>query len=126
MSSWDTSGNFPQPRSSNKGWLGDCFYCGLYYEHLTVDHIIPKSKGRQFDRPWNTVWVCSFCNHKKADHSLADWLDLVAAMTPSEFGHGPRHRGIVGRREIIKATLMKRPEMHHYPGQIGVFRPRGF
>lgn len=69
------------------------------------------------------VWVCSFCNHKKADLSLVAWLSRVARMTPSEFGHGPRHRGIMERRETIRAKLMERPELRRYPSQIGVFLP---
>ena len=84
-----------------------------------MDHVIPKSLGSHVDRPWNLVPACFFCNRKKAATSLIDWLDSVAAMTASEFGHGPRHRGIIARREIILTTLQERPELKSYPRQVG-------
>lgn len=58
------------------GRVGACFYCG-FEENLTRDHIIPKSSGKQFRGPWNTVWACEFCNRKKADLQLAEWVQLV-------------------------------------------------
>jgi 5-methylcytosine-specific restriction endonuclease McrA len=46
-----------------------CMYCGNYFSKnsLTVDHIIPKSKGGKhtFD---NLVCSCKPCNHKKGDN----------------------------------------------------------
>jgi len=47
----------------------DCFmcaYCGIQFkeEHLTVDHVIPRSQGGS--HKWsNTVASCSSCNHAK-------------------------------------------------------------
>lgn len=59
------------------GRVGNCFYCG-YEEQLTRDHVMPKSKGKQFKRPWNTVWACEFCNRKKADKTLAVWVREIS------------------------------------------------
>jgi CRISPR/Cas system Type II protein with McrA/HNH and RuvC-like nuclease domain len=44
-----------------------CVYCGSRKE-LTLDHVIPKSRGGQND--WtNLVTSCSKCNVKKADRT---------------------------------------------------------
>ena len=48
-----------------------CQYCGKRFstDDLTVDHIIPRSKGGQSS--WlNCVLACISCNRKKADYSL--------------------------------------------------------
>lgn len=47
-----------------------CGYC-LSTQNLTVDHIIPKSKGGKYS--WeNLITCCQKCNNKKDDKSLAD------------------------------------------------------
>jgi 5-methylcytosine-specific restriction endonuclease McrA len=44
-----------------------CVYCGSQ-RHLTIDHVIPKSKGGQ--NTWsNMVTCCSKCNSKKGDRT---------------------------------------------------------
>jgi 5-methylcytosine-specific restriction endonuclease McrA len=45
-----------------------CAYCGNGKERLTIDHIIPKSKGGQavFE---NCVSSCKSCNNKKGDRT---------------------------------------------------------
>ena len=45
-----------------------CQYCGST-KHLTIDHIIPKSKGGM-DTWLNLVVACSVCNTKKGDKYL--------------------------------------------------------
>jgi 5-methylcytosine-specific restriction endonuclease McrA len=44
-----------------------CQYCGTH-ENLTIDHVIPKSKGGK-DTWENLVTACTFCNHKKGDRT---------------------------------------------------------
>lgn len=44
---------------------GKCAYCG-YTRNLTIDHIIPKSKGGT-DHPRNLQCLCRRCNERKAD-----------------------------------------------------------
>jgi 5-methylcytosine-specific restriction endonuclease McrA len=47
---------------------GRCQYCGTTKD-LTIDHIIPRSKGGK--STWtNLVTACKKCNTKKGDHSL--------------------------------------------------------
>ncbi len=46
-----------------------CQYCGST-RHLTIDHVIPKSKGGSEE--WtNLVVACSTCNTKKGDKLLS-------------------------------------------------------
>lgn len=55
-----------------------CVYCGVQLgdiqkgkvitkAELTIDHIVPKSKGGR-DTWTNTACACASCNHKKGDH----------------------------------------------------------
>jgi 5-methylcytosine-specific restriction endonuclease McrA len=45
-----------------------CQYCNRYDVPLTIDHIVPKSKGG--DDSWeNLVAACVRCNNKKGDRS---------------------------------------------------------
>ena len=47
-----------------------CQYCGTR-KHLTLDHVIPKSKGDQ--HTWeNVVAACATCNGRKSDRWLKD------------------------------------------------------
>lgn len=45
-----------------------CQYCGTQDRDLTIDHILPKSRGGQ--TIWeNVVAACGPCNHKKANRT---------------------------------------------------------
>lgn len=47
---------------------GQCQYCGTSKD-LTIDHVIPRSKGGK--STWtNLVTACKRCNSKKSDYSL--------------------------------------------------------
>lgn len=45
-----------------------CQYCGTYSTNLTVDHIIPKSRGGS-DTWENLVAACISCNNKKGNRT---------------------------------------------------------
>jgi hypothetical protein len=47
---------------------GECIYCSGKKD-LTLDHILPKSRGGP-DSPDNAVWVCKSCNSSKGDRRL--------------------------------------------------------
>ena len=48
-----------------------CQYCGLETRSLTLDHIVPRSRGGAHS--WeNVVSACIPCNHKKAGLMAAD------------------------------------------------------
>src|SRR5918912_691717 len=46
------------------GWR--CVYCGNSHHRLTLDHVVPRSRGG--DSVWeNVVTSCAPCNHKKGN-----------------------------------------------------------
>lgn len=49
-----------------------CVYCGST-EKLTLDHIVPKSKGGS-NNTNNLACCCRSCNSSKKDKSLEEWL----------------------------------------------------
>lgn len=52
-----------------------CFYCGHAGE-LTLDHIIPKSRGGAGDRS-NLVLACWDCNQDKMDITLEEYRESL-------------------------------------------------
>jgi 5-methylcytosine-specific restriction endonuclease McrA len=49
------------------GWR--CVYCGDGTSRLTLDHVVPRSRGG--DSVWeNVVTSCATCNHKKGNRLL--------------------------------------------------------
>lgn len=49
------------------GWR--CSYCGTSTGRLTLDHVVPRSRGGE--STWeNVVTACAPCNHKKGDRTL--------------------------------------------------------
>jgi len=59
-----------------------CQYCGTGGKFLTVDHVLPKSKGGK--SVWtNVVVACKPCNLKKADHTPSE-KGMELNKTPSK------------------------------------------
>jgi 5-methylcytosine-specific restriction endonuclease McrA len=51
------------------GWR--CVYCGTTGGRLTLDHVVPRSRGGESS--WeNVVTSCASCNHKKGDRLLEE------------------------------------------------------
>lgn len=50
-----------------------CMYCGEQFtlDQLTLDHVIPISRGGK-DTWSNVVTACKSCNHKKGNHYLEE------------------------------------------------------
>ena len=48
-----------------------CQYCGKRTKHLTIDHIIPRSRGGK-DTWENVVAACASCNHRKGGKLLEE------------------------------------------------------
>lgn len=69
-----------------------CQYCSQKFQpsKLTLDHIVPKSKGGVSS--WsNLVAACYSCNHAKGDRTPEEWGHPLAR-TPKEFSiHTSRH-----------------------------------
>lgn len=50
-----------------------CVYCGNGDKRsLTIDHVVPKSKGGK-DKWDNVVTACNSCNNEKADLTIEEW-----------------------------------------------------
>lgn len=50
-----------------------CVYCGLHSNTLTMEHVIPLTKGGRHDAS-NIVPACKRCNSRKKDKSLLMFL----------------------------------------------------
>ena len=51
------------------GWR--CVYCGDGHGRLTLDHVIPRSRGGE--SVWeNVVTACAPCNHRKGDRTVEE------------------------------------------------------
>ena len=51
------------------GWR--CVYCGDGHGRLTLDHVVPRSRGGE--SIWeNVVTACAPCNHRKGDRTLEE------------------------------------------------------
>lgn len=58
-----------------RGPLGQpaCAYCGKWHEKLTLDHLVPKSKGGPHYAKWNTIPACLSCNSSKSNLAVFEW-----------------------------------------------------
>lgn len=52
---------------------GHCFYCEQASDKLTMDHIVPLSRGGAHDTA-NVVPACRSCNASKGRHDVLDWF----------------------------------------------------
>ena len=58
-----------------------CQYCNRRGERLTVDHVVPRSRGGTLT--WeNAVAACLRCNHRKADRTPAE-AGMTLLVTPA-------------------------------------------
>lgn len=94
--------------------VGPCFYCGLE-ENLTRDHVIPKCEGKQFRGTWNRVWACEFCNRKKANLQLAEWLVLIQEYVNTHGWNGVhvKYQRVLERSRRIVTHLLTDPSHEH-------------
>ncbi len=74
-----------------------CAYCGRADLPLTIDHIMPRSKGG--DDSWeNLVAACLPCNNKKSDRTLEE-ADMSLKVRPYTPNHILFIKSTVGRLE---------------------------
>jgi len=75
--------------------LYHCQYCGKSDVPLTIDHVIPKSKGG--DDTWeNLVAACVKCNNKKGDRSPEE-ARMTLKKRPTKPSHITFMKHFVGR-----------------------------
>jgi len=58
-------------RKVKERWDFECAYCGTE-ENLTIDHVVPRSKGGA-DFTKNVVCCCHSCNQSKSNTPWEDW-----------------------------------------------------
>lgn len=54
-----------------ESWNNECAYCGSV-ENITIDHVIPQSKGGT-DTTKNVVCCCRSCNQSKGHKPWEEW-----------------------------------------------------
>lgn len=59
-----------------------CAYCGKWTENLTIDHIVPKSKGGPHFSKWNSAPACLSCNASKGSLPVFEWWRPQKFWTP--------------------------------------------
>lgn len=66
---------------------GNCNLCGVHFEfrNLTIDHIVPKSKGGQ-DLETNLQLLCQACNSSKGAKDMAEMQALFSSYVPNTQG----------------------------------------
>jgi len=74
-----------------------CVYCGSKKD-LTLDHVIPKSRGGR-DSWENLVTCCSKCNSKKADKTPKE-----AEMEWHGIANVPNHFAMLGMNKNVNET----------------------
>jgi hypothetical protein len=85
-------------------WENKCAYCGCD-EHLTIDHIVPRSKGGP-DFTKNCLCACHTCNQDKGHTPWEEWYNS------QEFFSMQRY-------EKIKEWIKPDP-----PADLFLYRPR--
>lgn len=74
-----------------------CAYCNKSTPPLTIDHIIPKSRGGT-DTWENLVCACVRCNNRKGDRTL-DEINMKLLLKPFRPNHVTFIRHVVGTVE---------------------------
>jgi 5-methylcytosine-specific restriction enzyme A len=60
---------------------GKCYYCGrqVGFANLTMDHVIPLSRGGASTRD-NLVPCCKECNNKKKHSLTVEWEEYLRSL----------------------------------------------
>jgi 5-methylcytosine-specific restriction endonuclease McrA len=72
-----------------------CAYCGRSDLPLTIDHVIPKSRGGN-DSWENLVCACTTCNNKKGDRTLEE-ANMILHSRPFKPSHIMFIKHVVGK-----------------------------
>lgn len=93
-------------------WDNQCAYCGST-ENLTIDHVVPKSKGgTNFTQ--NVICSCLSCNGSKANTEWEEWY------LNQDFFQEANKRRIqdwIGHQEDGKVKLYRyKPRRNYIPG----------
>jgi 5-methylcytosine-specific restriction endonuclease McrA len=72
-----------------------CAYCGRSDLPLTIDHVVPKSRGGN-DSWENLVCACTMCNNRKGDRTLEE-AEMVLHNRPFKPSHIMFIKHVVGK-----------------------------
>lgn len=63
---------------------GVCYYCGrkVGFANLTMDHVVPLSRGGRSTRD-NLVPCCKDCNNRKKGSLTVEWEEYLRALDHS-------------------------------------------
>jgi len=80
-----------------------CAYCRAHCGRLTIDHIVPKSRGGRTEFE-NCVAACKACNHKKGNQTPSEvkMYPQVKAYQPTISEFLRRRVQLLGIDELIK------------------------
>lgn len=84
-----------------RSYGGECYWCGLALgvESITIDHIVPVSKGGLLDSSSNVVAACRSCNEERGNRKYPHAVMVMSC------GHLEAHRALlksVSPRELNK------------------------
>jgi 5-methylcytosine-specific restriction endonuclease McrA len=80
-----------------------CAYCGTSTGRLTLDHVVPRSRGGE--SVWeNVVTSCAPCNHKKGNRLLEE--------TSMELRHLPRPPAPALFIQLASPTIPERWQLY--------------
>ena len=95
-----------------------CQYCGYFGDKITVDHVIPKSRGG--DDSWqNLVASCLPCNNCKGSRTPEEWalllrqvfLEKTANLSPLPLSWSSYQIGMLKERVLTRGTtLVSKPK----------------
>lgn len=91
-----------------------CVHCGLvlYRRELTLDHIIPKSKGGS-NKMENLVLACNPCNSERGSMDFSEFQEKMRIRLESGWRRPAPVRGLFRK---IREQLGLKPNPHDFGG----------
>lgn len=104
---------YPELRVSRKGVFardeGACQYCGADDVPLTLDHVVPRSRGG--DSGWNNLVTCCVpCNNKKGDRT-PDEAGMALLRRPRR----PKYTPYISFPKFMHAVKQNRWDLYLLP-----------
>lgn len=88
-----------------------CVWCGASVEdgaQLTLDHLIPRSKGGGDNAPSNLVTCCHLCNSRRGNRSVEEFAEAVA---------GYVNHGVTALEILMQISVLVRKDLKPFRGE---------